>query len=148
MSKRTESEQQHASAVNRARVQQGLSKRSACSIGRSKESKARAQAHRQAGQVPEPIAAETIGAPKLPPPTPPKAPARGVVLKEAVPQTSDRGELLPQANLLGVRFSPMRAVLSGSRKLQPIPTTSSSRRGTLPLLSPILARVCPLGQEE
>ena len=61
MSKRTESEQQHALAVNRARVQQGLSKKSACSIGRSK---ARAQAHRQAGQVPEPVAAETIGAPK------------------------------------------------------------------------------------
>ena len=52
MSKRTESEQQHASAVNRARVQQGLSKKSACSIGRST---ARAQAHRQAGQVPEPF---------------------------------------------------------------------------------------------
>ena len=53
MSKRTESEQQRVSA---------------CSIGRSK---ARAQAHRQAGQVPEPIAAETSDAPKIPPPTPP-----------------------------------------------------------------------------
>ena len=51
MSKRTESEQQRASAVNRARVQQGLSKKSACSIGRSK---ARAQ-------TPEPVAAEIIG---------------------------------------------------------------------------------------